>query len=145
MEIFEVNMQCVISNNSEIINVTTPLLFRFQYIDQDDGWSDIGNEFKNVRYIKDWKGDTNKFITGYLNNDYYKLKAKKIQLSNDKEEKLKELKSNEMFVNSISHDLKKKSQLENLNQLNTVDDVQKKLIKLRNDTDDLRKKEYSIK
>ena len=50
-----------------------------------------------------------------------------------------------MFVNSISHDLKKKSQLENLNQLNTVDDVQKKLIKLRNDTDDLRKKEYSIK
>ena len=145
MEIFEVNMQCVISNNSEIINVTTPLLFRFQYIDQDDGWSDIGNEFKNVRYIKDWKGDTNKFITGYLNNDYYKLKAKKIQLSNDKEEKLNELKSNEMFVNSISHDLKKKSQLENLNQLNTVDDVQKKLIKLRNDTDDLRKKEYSIK
>ena len=145
MEIFEVNMQCVISNNSEIINVTTPLLFRFQYIDQDDGWSDIGNEFKNVRYIKDWKGDTNKFITGYLNNDYYKLKAKKIQLSNDKEEKLKELKSNEMFVNSISHDLKKKSQLENLNQLNTVDDVQKKLIKLRNDTDDLRKKGYSIK
>ena len=145
MEIFEVNMQCVISNNSEIINVTTPLLFRFQYIDQDDGWSDIGNEFKNVRYIKDWKGDTNKFITGYLNNDYYKLKAKKIQLSNDKEEKLKELKSNEMFVNSISHDLKKKSQLENFNQLNTVDDVQKKLIKLRNDTDDLRKKEYSIK
>ena len=145
MEIFEVNMQCVISNNSEIINVTTPLLFRFQYIDQDDGWSDIGNEFKNVRYIKDWKGDTNKFITGYLNNDYYKLKAKKIQLSNEKEEKLKELKSNEMFVNSISHDLKKKSQLENLNQLNTVDDVQKKLIKLRNDTDDLRKKEYSIK
>lgn len=145
MEIFEVNMQCVISNNSEIINVTTPLLFRFQYIDQDDGWSDIGNEFKNVRYIKDWKGDTNKFITGYLNNDYYKLKAKKIQLSNDKEEKLKELKSNEMFVNSISHDLKKKIQLENLNQLNTVDDVQKKLIKLRNDTDDLRKKEYSIK
>ena len=145
MEIFEVNMQCVISNNSEIINVTTPLLFRFQYIDQDDGWSDIGNEFKNVRYIKDWKGDTNKFITGYLNNDYYKLKAKKIQLSNDKEEKLKELKSNVMFVNSISHDLKKKSQLENLNQLNTVDDVQKKLIKLRNDTDDLRKKEYSIK
>ena len=145
MEIFEVNMQCVISNNSEIINVTTPLLFRFQYIDQDDGWSDIGNEFKNVRYIKDWKGDTNKFITGYLNNDYYKLKAKKIQLSNDKEEKLKELKSNEMFVNSRSHDLKKKSQLENLNQLNTVDDVQKKLIKLRNDTDDLRKKEYSIK
>lgn len=145
MEIFEVNMQCVISNNSEIINVTTPLLFRFQYIDQDDGWSDIGNEFKNVRYIKDWKGDTNKFITGYLNNDYYKLKAKKIQLSNDKEEKLKELKSNEMFVNSISHDLKKKSQLENLNQLNTVDDVQKKLIKLRNDTDALRKKEYSIK
>lgn len=145
MEIFEVNMQCVISNNSEIINVTTPLLFRFQYIDQDDGWSDIGNEFKNARYIKDWKGDTNKFITGYLNNDYYKLKAKKIQLSNDKEEKLKELKSNEMFVNSISHDLKKKSQLENLNQLNTVDDVQKKLIKLRNDTDDLRKKEYSIK
>lgn len=29
--------------------------------------------------------------------------------------------------------------------MNTVDDVQKKLIKLRNDTDDLRKKEYSIK
>ncbi len=145
MEIFEINMQCVISNNSEIINVTTPLLFRFQYIDQDDGWSDIGNEFKNVRYIKDWKGDTNKFITGYLNNDYYKLKAKKIQISNDKEEKLKELKSNEMFVESISHDLKKISQLENLNQLNTVDDVQKKLIKLRNDTDDLRKKEYSIR
>ena len=118
MEIFEVNMQCVISNNSEIINVTTPLLFRFQYIDQDDGWSDIGNEFKNVRYIKYWKGDTNTFITGYLNNDYYKLNSKKIQLSNDKEEKLKELKSNEMFVNSISDDLKKKSKLENLNQFN---------------------------
>ena len=98
MEIFEIDMQCVMSHNSEIINVTTPLLFRFQYIDQDDGWSDIGNEFQNVRYIKDWKGDTNKFITGYLDNDYYRLKAEKIQLSNDKDEKSKSIKNNETFV-----------------------------------------------
>lgn len=145
MEIFEIDMQCVMSHNSEIINVTTPLLFRCQYIDQDDGWSDIGNEFQNVRYIKDWKGDTNKFITGYLDNDYYRLKAEKIQLSNDKDEKSKSIKNNETFVNNISLDLKKLNQLENLNQLNSVDDVQINLMKLRNETDNLRKKEYSIK
>ena len=145
MEIFEIDMQCVMSHNSEIINVTTPLLFRFQYIDQDDGWSDIGNEFQNVRYIKDWKGDTNKFITGYLDNDYYRLKAKKIQLSNDRDEKSKSIKNNETFVDNISLDLKKFNQLENLNQLNSVDDVQINLMKLRNETDNLRKKEYSIK
>lgn len=69
MQIFGVNMPCV-SNKGETFNITPPLLFRFQYIDQDDGWNKIGDSFRNAAYIKDWKKNTNKYACGYLSDEY---------------------------------------------------------------------------
>lgn len=54
MDILEIKMPCI-SKDGKQFNVTPPLLFRFQYIDQDEGWSRIADSFSNVAYIKDWK------------------------------------------------------------------------------------------
>ena len=54
MDIFGVKMPCI-SNRGIEFNITPPLLFRFQYIDQDEGWNKIADPFNNAGYIKDWK------------------------------------------------------------------------------------------
>lgn len=61
MDILEIKMPCI-SKDGKQFNVTPPLLFRFQYIDQDEGWSRIADSFSNVAYIKDWKPNTNKYV-----------------------------------------------------------------------------------
>lgn len=78
MDILEINMPCI-SKDGKQFNVTPPLLFRFQYIDQDDGWSKIADSFSNAGYIKDWKANTNKYVCGYLDDAYYKLQAQKAE------------------------------------------------------------------
>lgn len=50
MDILEIKMPCT-SQDGKQFNVTPPLLFRFQYIDQDEGWSKIADSFSNVAYI----------------------------------------------------------------------------------------------
>ena len=76
MDILEIKMPCI-SKDGKQFNVTPPLLFRFQYIDQDEGWSKIADSFSNVAYIKDWKPNTNKYVCGYLDDTYYELQAQK--------------------------------------------------------------------
>ncbi len=44
-------MPCVSSKGDTFFNITPPLLFRFQYIDQDDGWNKIGDSFSEMQPI----------------------------------------------------------------------------------------------
>lgn len=90
MDILEIKMPCI-SKDGKQFNVTPPLLFRFQYIDQDEGWSKIADSFSNVAYIKDWKPNTNKYVCGYLDDTYYELQAQKAEHILEKDDKKKEL------------------------------------------------------
>ena len=104
MDILEVKMQCI-SKEGKQFNVTPPLLFRFQYIDQDEGWSKIADSFRNVGYIKNWKTNTNKYVCGYLDDAYYELQAQKEEHTLEKDNKKKELHYNQNFVSRITSTL----------------------------------------
>lgn len=138
MDIFEINMPCISKDGKEF-NITPPLLFRFQYIDQDDGWGKIGDPFKNVAYIKDWQKNTNKYACGYLGDAYYKLQAQKAQLTMTKDEKKRELSHNQSFVSRISN---------NISVIEDKDSMDKITVNLENlikKGEELRKKEFAIK
>ncbi|MFD2672957.1 hypothetical protein [Marinicrinis sediminis] len=81
MQEFEVSLDCLTTQGVEI-PLTTPLLFRFQYIDQDLGWSKIGESFKNIKYIKNWKENTNKYVIGYQGEEYYKERRDQLIVKN---------------------------------------------------------------
>ncbi|UNK19289.1 hypothetical protein MNQ98_04420 [Paenibacillus sp. N3/727] len=70
MDILGVSMDCL-TTKGKMISATPPLLFRFQYIDQDIGWSKIGESFTNMKYIEQWKSNTNKYVVGFQGEDYY--------------------------------------------------------------------------
>lgn len=136
MGILEINMPCI-SKDGKQFNVTPPLLFRFQYIDQDDGWSKIADSFNNVGYIKDWKSNTNKYVCGYLDDTYYKLQAQKTEQTLIKDDKKKELNYNQNFVSRIS------STLMQIEDMESVDEVTTNIESLLAKTEELRKVQFS--
>lgn len=136
MDILEINMPCI-SKDGKQFNVTPPLLFRFQYIDQDDGWSKIADSFSNAGYIKDWKANTNKYVCGYLDDAYYKLQAQKAEQALIKEDKKKELNYNQNFVSRISSTLNK------MEDIQSVDTVTTNIESLLAKTEELRKIHFS--
>lgn len=101
MNILQVSMPCIDLHGNEI-NITPPLLFRFQYIDQDEGWGDIGTAFTNMGYIKKWRENTNKYVCGYLTEDYYSLVRDSVKKQSEIEGARTEHAHNEAFVNRIS-------------------------------------------
>lgn len=111
MQIFGVNMPCV-SRKGDTFNITPPLLFRFQYIDQDDGWNKIGDSFRNATYIKDWKKNTNKYVCGYLSDEYYILRSNILQATMEKDELKKEFTYNQNFVSRLNVSLKSAENME---------------------------------
>ncbi len=138
MDILEINMPCV-SKDGEQLNITPPLLFRFQYIDQDEGWNKIADSFNNAAYIKNWKSNTNKYISGYLDDTYYKLQAQKEQQLIKKDDKKKELNYNEKFVSRIS------SALTQIKKVESLDEVTTKLETLLTKSENLRNMQFSVK
>ena len=136
MDILETNMPCI-SNKGKQFNITPPLLFRFQYIDQDDGWSKIADSFNNVAYIKDWKANTNKYVCGYLDDTYYKLKAQRAEQTLLKDDKKKELNYNQNFVSRIS------SRLTQIEDMQSVDEVTINIESLIVRTEEFRKEQFS--
>lgn len=138
MDIFGVKMPCI-SNKGKEFNITPPLLFRFQYIDQDEGWNKIADAFNNAGYIKDWKRNTNKYVCGYLDDKYYSLQTKKTQRIMEKEEKQKELNYNQNFVEQISNSL---LQMDNSK---SIEEANKEIEILVQQADALRKDIFSIK
>ena len=136
MDILEINMPCI-SNDGKQFNVTPPLLFRFQYIDQDNGWNKIADSFNRVGYIKDWKPNTNKYVCGYLDDTYYKLQAQKIEQTLLKDDKEKELNYNQNFVSRISSTLNK------IKDIQYVDEVTTSIESLLAKSEELRKMRFS--
>lgn len=137
MSIFEIKMPCINTSNSTEINITPPLLFRFQYIDQDDGWNKIGEPFNNVNYIKDWKKNTNKYVCGYLNDRYYSMQAEKAICIIDRDNKKAEINNNKNFVLQISSNLK---QLENID---SIEEVTASISKFFSKSEQLRREQYA--
>lgn len=136
MDILEIKMPCI-SKDGKQFNITPPLLFRFQYIDQDEGWSKIANSFKNVAYIKDWKANTNKYVCGYLDDSYYALQAQKAEHILERDDKKKELNYNQNFVSRIT------STLTRIEDIESVEDVTTDIELLLAKAEELRKLQFS--
>ena len=136
MDILEINMPCI-SKEAKLFNVTPPLLFRFQYIDQDEGWNKIADSFSNVAYITNWKANTNKFVCGYLDNTYYELQAQKAEHILTKDDKKKELNYNQNFVSIITATLTKTENIQ------SVEDVTLKIEALLSKAEKFRKLLFS--
>ena len=136
MDVLGINMPCI-SKEGKQFNVTPPLLFRFQYIDQDDGWRKIADSFNNVGYIKDWKANTNKYVCGYLDNTYYELQAQKAEQILIRDDKKKELNYSQNFVSRIS------STLMQMDDMQSVDEVTTNIDSLLAQTEELRKTQFS--
>lgn len=136
MDILEIKMPCI-SKDGKQFNVTPPLLFRFQYIDQDEGWSKIADPFSNVAYIKDWKTNTNKYVCGYLDDTYYELQTQKTEQTLIKDDKKKELNYNQNFVSRIS------STLTQIEDMQSVDEVTTDIESLLAKAEELRKAQFS--
>ncbi len=73
MEIFNIEFEWI-TKNQKNYPMTASHLFNFSYIDQDKGWQEIGKNFENLGFIKDYKALSLDFFTGYLAEDYFKLK-----------------------------------------------------------------------
>lgn len=85
LEVFQIDFP-FITNDLKPINVTTPILWRFQYIDQDKGWNKVAESFSNMQYIRNWKEFSNKFVIGHQGEAYYRLKKEINLLKIDIEE-----------------------------------------------------------
>lgn len=136
MNILEIKMPCIAKDGKQF-NVTPPLLFRFQYIDQDEGWSKIADSFSNAAYIKNWKPNTNKYVCGYLDDTYYELQTQKTEQTLIKDDKKKELNYNQNFVSSIS------STLTQIEDMQSVDEITTGIETLLAKAAELRKVQFS--
>ncbi len=137
MDVLKIKMPCI-SKDGKQFNVTPPLLFRFQYIDQDEGWTKIADSFSNVAYIKDWKPNTNKYVSGYLDDSYYELQAQKNEHIIERDDKRKELNYSQNFVSRIT------STVSMMEKIECVEDVTKKLELLIAEAEKMRKIRFSI-
>lgn len=139
MELLEIKMPCI-SKNGETLNITPPLLFRFQYIDQDDGWNKIGESFGNAKYIKDWKKNTESYVCGYLTDKYYILQAEKETIKLEKENKQREVNNNTAFVSQIRDSIK----VVNETNYNSFEELSSNIENLIKETEEMRKNQYLL-
>ncbi len=151
MQEFEISMDCLTTNGLQI-PVTTSLLFRFQYIDQDFGWSKIGESFTNMKYIKNWKENTNKYVVGYQGEEYYKEKQQMSIIKNTIQEfnvKLKyfnellraiQTKSNEEENNEENKQALEKSEIKAV--FSELDNLERRKIKIEDEISILKNIQY---
>ncbi|MFI8574919.1 hypothetical protein ACIGEL_04335 [Rossellomorea aquimaris] len=92
MGLLGVNVECL-TNKGQAISITPPVLFRFQYIDQDSGWNRIGEAFSNMKYILNWNDYSIKYVVGFQNELFYQTQ-KEINLIKKDIENLKTKKNN---------------------------------------------------
>lgn len=138
MNILEINMPCI-SINGEQSNATPPIILRFQYIDQDEGWSKIADSFNNVKYIKDWKTNSNKYVCGYMDETYYELKSQINECALHKDEKIKERDYNQGLISHIASSIIQPDVSESIGTISA--EIDELLLK----ADELKKEDFLIK
>ncbi|WP_107951340.1 AAA family ATPase [Lysinibacillus parviboronicapiens] len=74
--IFNINLK-ITNNNGESVIPTPALLFSYQFIDQDIGWSNIPNRFPNMSHFFEADKMSILYITDTLPNEYFIEKEKK--------------------------------------------------------------------
>ncbi|MGG1643667.1 hypothetical protein ACIFQM_20830 [Paenibacillus sp. NRS-1782] len=149
MQELDVSMDCLTINGLEV-SITTPLLFRFQYIDQDSGWSKIGESFSNMKYIKDWKGNTNKYVVGYQENKYYKEKNNILKINKTIQELIIKLKYFNELLKTIQMNIEVSNTENNIILENSqiklafseLDNLERRKIKLEESISELKNIEY---
>lgn len=73
LELFDIHVTWT-TKNGEDKPVAPPYLFSFNYIDQDKGWSSIAKSFERLSYISNWEKQIIKYVVGYQNEEYFKLR-----------------------------------------------------------------------
>ncbi|MEC1744165.1 hypothetical protein [Schinkia azotoformans] len=128
--------------------ITPPLLFAFNYIDQDLGWNNIGNNFLNTSYFKDWKNNTIKFVVGYQNKEYFDLKELEDAIRTKINEKEKEISYIKKFIVKLEEAYKSKTTnteiKENESLLKELNILEKKRIAVANDLNSLKNERYQL-
>lgn len=114
-KIFEIEAE-LIDKHENIISFIPPILFRYQYIDQENGWRKLGESFLNMKFVKNWKNDGIKFVIGYQDEKYYNIKK-------DKEIILSEIKNLTVKSEHFEEIIKniKEYMIENYTELNLKD------------------------
>lgn len=101
MSIFGVSIKCIVSKSGKEESLIPPLLFKFQYIDQDYGWQKIAQEFTNMKYIKNWSTITNKYVSHYMGEEYYEVQTSITKKEMKRDELQKIYSNNSEFVEKI--------------------------------------------
>lgn len=117
MNLLGISMVCSIKENKQV-SITPPLLFRFQYIDQDDGWNKIGESFINMKYIKDWKGHTNKYIVGFQGEDFYQATCKREIIKNEMNNLISKMNHFDEFLDKLQVIVNENNNLAPVKKLN---------------------------
>ena len=137
LQVFHIDFP-FITNDLKPINVTTPILWRFQYIDQDKGWNKVAESFSNMKYIRNWKEFSNKFVIGHQGEAYYKLKKEINLLKIDIEESKMKAKHFQELLDHISSTI---TPLENSkNVAANIDIVKNTVLEL----EQLERKKFSV-
>ncbi|MEH6949704.1 hypothetical protein V7068_22215, partial [Bacillus sp. JJ634] len=73
MGLLQINMSWL-DKSGKSVPVSLPHIMAFSYIDQDTGWQEFGKSFKRLDYVLKWKDKLIKYIVGYQNDEYFKVK-----------------------------------------------------------------------
>lgn len=73
LELFDIHVTWITKNGDDK-PVAPPYIFAFQYIDQDKGWHSIAKSFEKLSYVPNWERQIIKYIVGYQNEEYFRLR-----------------------------------------------------------------------
>jgi hypothetical protein len=73
LELFDIHVTWITKNGDDK-PVAPPYIFAFQYIDQDNGWHSIAKSFDRLSYVANWDKQIIKYIVGYQNEEYFRLR-----------------------------------------------------------------------
>lgn len=139
MNLMGIFMVCS-KNSGEEISLTPPLLFRFQYVDQDNGWNKIGESFTNMQYIKDWKSNTNKYVVGFQGEEYYKAAQQKVLIKEELIELKTKINHFDEFIKKLQGIIKEENNQETFEHDQIIHEQRKLAIKIINEMDRLERK-----
>lgn len=141
LELFDIHVTWITKNGDDK-PVAPPYIFAFQYIDQDKGWNSIAKSFERLSYVPKWEQQIIKYIVGYQNEEYFRLRKElekyRILI---KEIELK-INNVEEFVSNILERERQKNPLPN--DTNTLEDDFEKCTQILEQITKLEKERISV-